>query len=98
MMRADVPADKRHSSMGATTSQTPGGVCAATASVFAETIGQSIANIGPTLTSAIKISVVVGLAGIAAWLSYLIPTAGLIFVAADIGVLADAIRSPDRTS
>jgi hypothetical protein len=48
--------------MGATTSQTPGGVCAATASVFAETIGQSIANIGPTLTPAIKISVVVGLA------------------------------------
>jgi hypothetical protein len=69
MMRANVPADKRHSSMGAITSQTPGGVCAATASVFAETIGQSIANIGPTLTSAIKISVVVGLAGIAAWLS-----------------------------
>jgi hypothetical protein len=66
--------------MGATTSQTPGGVCAATASVFAD--------IGPTLTPAIKISVVVRLAGIAAWLSYLIPTAGLIFVAADIGVLA----------
>jgi hypothetical protein len=50
--------------MGATTSETPGGVCAATASVFAETIGQSIANIGPTLTPAIKISVVVGLARI----------------------------------
>jgi hypothetical protein len=31
-----------------------GGVCAATASVFAETIGQLIANIEPTLTPAIK--------------------------------------------
>ena len=41
--------------MGATTRQTPGGVCAATASVFAETIGRSIANIGPTLTPDIKI-------------------------------------------
>ncbi len=49
--------------MGATTRQTPGGVCAATASVFAETIGQSIANIGPTLTPDIKISVVAGLGG-----------------------------------
>jgi hypothetical protein len=40
--------------MGATTSQTRGGVRAATASVFAETVGQLIANIGPTLTPAIK--------------------------------------------
>jgi amino acid transporter len=55
---------------------------------FAETIGQSIANIGPTLTSAINISVVVALAGIGAWLSYLVATVGLFFVAANIGVLA----------
>jgi pimeloyl-ACP methyl ester carboxylesterase len=53
-----------------------------------ETIGQSIANIAPTLTPALNISVVVGMAGIGAWLSYLIATAGLIFVAANIGVLA----------
>jgi amino acid transporter len=55
---------------------------------FIETIGQSIANIAPTLTPAINISVVVGLAGIGAWLSYLIATVGLCFVAANIGVLA----------
>jgi amino acid transporter len=55
---------------------------------FAETIGQSIANIGPTLTPAINISVVVALAGIGAWLSYLIATVGLLFVAINIGVLA----------
>jgi amino acid transporter len=55
---------------------------------FAETLGQSIANIGPTLTPAINISVVVALAGIGAWLSYLIATLGMLFVAANIGVLA----------
>jgi amino acid transporter len=55
---------------------------------FAETIGQSIANIGPTLTPAINVSVVVALAGIGAWLSYLIATIGLFFVAANIGVLS----------
>ncbi|MBV8056683.1 MAG: APC family permease [Deltaproteobacteria bacterium] len=55
---------------------------------FAETLGQSIANIGPTLTPALNISVVVALAGLGAWLSYLIATVGLFFVAANIGVLA----------
>ncbi|MBV8772468.1 MAG: APC family permease [Deltaproteobacteria bacterium] len=55
---------------------------------FAETIGQSIANIGPTLTPAINISVVVALAGNGAWLSYLVATVGLLFVAVNIGVLA----------
>jgi DUF2924 family protein len=55
---------------------------------FAETIGQAVANIAPTLTPAINTSVVVGLSGIGAWLSYLIATVGLIFVAANIGVLA----------
>jgi amino acid transporter len=55
---------------------------------FVETIGQSIANIAPTLTPALNISVVVALAGIGAWLSYLIATIGLFFVAANIGVLS----------
>jgi len=55
---------------------------------FVETIGQSIANIAPTLTPALNISVVVALAGVGAWLSYLIATVGLFFVAANIGVLA----------
>jgi amino acid transporter len=55
---------------------------------FIETLGQSIANIAPTLTPAINVSVVVGLAGVGAWLAYLIATIGLFFVAANIGVLA----------
>jgi len=55
---------------------------------FIETLGQSIANIGPTLTPALNIAVVAGIAGTGAWLSYLIATVGLIFVAANIGALA----------
>ena len=45
-----------------------------------ETIGQSIANIAPTLTPALNISVVAGLAGIGSWLSYLIATVGLVLL------------------
>ena len=53
-----------------------------------ETIGQSIANIAPTLTPALNISVVAGLAGVGSWLSYLIATVGLVFVGASIASLA----------
>ena len=45
-----------------------------------ETIGQSIANIAPTLTPAINISVVAGIAGVGSWISYLIATIGCVFV------------------
>jgi amino acid transporter len=55
---------------------------------FAETLGQSIANIAPTLTPALNIAVVVAIAGTGAWLSYVIATIGSIFVAANISVLA----------
>ena len=47
-----------------------------------ETIGQSIANIAPTLTPALNISVVAGLAGVQSWLSYLIATLACVFVGA----------------
>jgi len=53
-----------------------------------ETIGQSVANISPTLTPALNIAVVAGLAGTGTWLSYLISTIGLLFVAVNIGSLA----------
>jgi amino acid transporter len=55
---------------------------------FAETLGQSIANIAPTLTPALNIAVVVAIAGTGAWISYAIATIGSIFVAANISVLA----------
>jgi amino acid transporter len=54
----------------------------------AESLGQSIANIGPTLMPAISIAVVAGQAGRGSWLAYLVATVGMMFVAANIGALA----------
>ena len=54
----------------------------------AESLGQSIANIAPTLTPALNVSVVAALAGPGSWLAYLIATIGMMFVAANIGALA----------
>ena len=53
-----------------------------------ETIGQSIANIAPTLTPALNISVVAGLAGVQSWLAYLIATLACVFVGSSISTLA----------
>jgi amino acid transporter len=61
-----------------------------------ETIGQSIANIAPTLTPALNITVVAGLAGVGSWLSYLIATLGCVFVGASIATLAK--RHPEAGS
>ncbi len=61
-----------------------------------ETLGQSIANIAPTLTPALNISVVAGLADIGSWISYLIATVGCVFVGACISMLAK--RHPEAGS
>nr|WP_295743126.1 APC family permease [uncultured Acidocella sp.] len=61
-----------------------------------ETIGQSIANISPTLTPALNIAVVAGIAGTASWVSYLIATIGCVFVGANISTLAK--RHPEAGS
>lgn len=61
-----------------------------------ETIGQSLAAVGPTITPAINIAVVAGLAGTGSWLAYLIGTLGVIIVAACVGVLA--VRHPEAGS
>jgi amino acid transporter len=61
-----------------------------------ETIGQSMAAIAPTLTPALNISVVAGLAGIGCWLSYLIGTVGVVIVALCVGLLAS--RHPEAGS
>lgn len=53
-----------------------------------ESLGQSIANIAPTLTPALNVTVVVGLAGAGSWIGYLISTIGLLFVGASIATLA----------
>jgi amino acid transporter len=61
-----------------------------------EMIGQSIANAAPTLTPALNISVVAGLAGVNSWLAYLIATIGLVFVGGSISTLAR--RHPEAGS
>ena len=61
-----------------------------------ETVGQSLAAISPTLTPALNISVVAGLAGLGCWMSYLIGTLGVVIVAASVGVLA--ARHPEAGS
>jgi len=53
-----------------------------------ESLGQSIANIAPTLTPALNVTVVLKLAGVGSWFAYLIATVGMMFVAANIGALA----------
>jgi amino acid transporter len=61
-----------------------------------EMVGQSLAAIGPTLTPALNITVVVGLAGLGCWLSYLLGTVGVVIVAASVGILAT--RHPEAGS
>jgi amino acid transporter len=61
-----------------------------------ETVGQSLAAIAPTLTPALNITVVAGLAGLGCWLSYFIGTLGVVIVAAGVGVLAS--RHPESGS
>ncbi|MFO1080291.1 MAG: APC family permease [Reyranellaceae bacterium] len=51
-------------------------------------IGQSVANIGPTLTPALNIALVAGLAGSGSWLSFLVATVGMTFVALNIAILS----------
>jgi amino acid transporter len=61
-----------------------------------ENVGQSLAAIAPTLTPALNISVVAGLAGIGCWLSSFIGTLGVVIVAASVGILA--ARHPEAGS
>ena len=53
-----------------------------------EIVGQSLAAIAPTLTPALNISVVAGLAGAGCWMAYFIGTLGGGIVAASVGILA----------
>ncbi|MBV8627014.1 MAG: APC family permease, partial [Paraburkholderia sp.] len=55
---------------------------------FMETIGQSLANISPTLTPSINVVAVAALAGAGSWLVYGLSTLGLLFVSLNIVVLA----------
>lgn len=58
---------------------------------FVEALGQSVANVSPTLTPALAIAVVAGIAGTASWLVYVMATVALLIVALSIGKLAGRI-------
>ena len=53
-----------------------------------DVIGQSVANIGPSLTPAINIALIAGWAGDGSWLSFAVATVGMLFVAYNIAVLS----------
>ncbi|KVZ18404.1 amino acid permease [Burkholderia cepacia] len=55
---------------------------------FLETIGQSLANISPTMTPSINVVALVALAGMGGWLVYGMSTIALLFVGMNIAVLA----------
>lgn len=58
---------------------------------FLETLGQSVANVSPTLTPALAVAVVAGMAGTASWLVYVAATVALLIVGVNIGRLAGRI-------
>src|ERR1700742_4530352 len=58
---------------------------------FLEAIGQSVANVSPTLTPAIAVAVVAATAGTASWLVYVLATIALVVVGFNIGTLARKI-------
>jgi amino acid transporter len=61
---------------------------------FLETIGQSVAGIAPTGTPAVAIAAIAAVAGAGTWLSFLIATVGMLFVAGNIATLAGRYRWP----
>jgi amino acid transporter len=58
---------------------------------FIEALGQSVANVSPTLTPALAVAVVAGMAGSASWLVYVFATIALLIVGINIGKLAGKI-------
>ena len=60
---------------------------------FLEAIGQSVANVSPTLTPAIAVAVVAATAGTGSWLVYVLATIALVVVGINIGKLAGKISA-----
>src|ERR1700704_272707 len=60
---------------------------------FLEALGQSVANLSPTLTPAVAVTVVAAMAGTASWLVYLLATISLVIVGINIGKLASKISA-----
>src|SRR5229473_986344 len=60
---------------------------------FLEALGQSVANLSPTLTPAVAVTVVAAMAGTASWLVYLLATISLVIVGINVGKLASKISA-----
>jgi amino acid transporter len=60
---------------------------------FIEALGQSVANVSPTLTPALAVAVVAGMAGTASWLVYVLATIALLVVGINVAKLAKRIPS-----
>lgn len=58
---------------------------------FIETLGQSVANVSPTLTPALSVAVVAAIAGAGSWLVFIIATISLLIVGMNVGKLAKRI-------
>ena len=58
---------------------------------FLEALGQSVANVSPTLTPALSIAVVAGTAGVGSWFIYLLATVAMLVVGYSIARLAQKI-------
>ena len=55
---------------------------------FLETLGQSVANVSPTLTPALSVAVVAGIAGTGSWFVFVLATIGMLVVGLNVGKLA----------
>ena len=60
---------------------------------FLEALGQSVANLSPTFTPAVAVTVVAAAAGTASWLVYVLATISLVIVGINIGKLASKISA-----
>lgn len=58
---------------------------------FLETLGQSVANVSPTLTPALSVAVVAGAAGTGSWFVYFLATVAMLVVGYNVGRLAQKI-------
>ncbi|MGO9817936.1 MAG: hypothetical protein ACLPG5_07695, partial [Acidocella sp.] len=58
---------------------------------FFEALGQSVANVSPTLTPALSVAVVASMAGTASWFVFVLCTVALFIVALNISKLAGRI-------
>src|ERR1700761_4326895 len=60
---------------------------------FVEALGQSVANVSPTLTPAVAVTVVAAMAGTASWLVYVLATLSLVIVGINVSELAAKISA-----